>query len=293
MVLELNSSDDRGIDVVREEIKTFCQMGSFKFLRSNNSSHNNGSIDSSSNTNNSHSKSIPFNSSTRSNTKSDCSFKLVILDEVDAMTNAAQNALRRIMEKHVKNVRFILICNYANNLIPALHSRCTRFRLGPLKKEAIKDRIMEILGLEHVKFDEDALNTCIRIAEGDMRRVLHILQAASGSDRITEEAIYSITGSPNPKDIEKIYQELLNNDNLEEICNFILDIQMEKSIALDDINTHLSSLVIMDSSHLKDKHKIYLLSEMAKLEQRLSKGTSERIQLASLIGMFKLSKTII
>lgn len=312
MILELNSSDDRGIDTVREEIKTFCQMGSFKFHSLHSSASNTLSVSSfldkgndGNDRNHNHDDS---NSSSNSENKKrkTCSFKLVILDEVDAMTNAAQNALRRIMEKYVKNVRFILICNYANNLIPALHSRCTRFRLGPLKKEAIAERAMDILRREHVKIDENALNTCIRIAEGDMRRVLHILQASSGSGHITEQVIYSTTGSPNPQDLLKIYNILLSQNNndgngrnsnndkefsLQEIYNFIFNIQMEKSIALEDINTHLSSLVATDKN-LKDTTKIYLLLEMGKLEQRLSKGASEKIQLASLIGMFKLSATI-
>lgn len=112
MVLELNASDDRGIDVVREQIKTFAST-----------------------------KQI-FSSSTQqaaTSTKSGLTgFKLIILDEADAMTSAAQMALRRIMEKYTANTRFCIIANYTHKLSPALLSRCTRFRFSPLKEADIR-----------------------------------------------------------------------------------------------------------------------------------------------------------
>lgn len=97
MILELNASDDRGIDVVREQIKTFAST-----------------------------KTI-FN----------LGVKLIILDEADSMTNIAQAALRRIIEQYSKNVRFFIICNYVSKILPAIQSRCTRFRFSPLEKQNI------------------------------------------------------------------------------------------------------------------------------------------------------------
>ena len=106
MVLELNASDERGIDVVRNQIKDFAGTRQL------------------------------FSSGT----------KLIVLDECDAMTSDAQFALRRIIEKYTKNARFCLICNYVSKIIPALQSRCTRFRFAPLAKHQIKDRLDEVRG---------------------------------------------------------------------------------------------------------------------------------------------------
>lgn len=122
-VLELNASDERGIDVVREQIKSFAETRSFAFAPA---AASNGMIQNGPNP----------------------GFKIIILDECDAMTNAAQNALRRIMEKYVRNVRFIIICNYASQIIPALQSRCTRFRFAPIPLNALSDRLDQITKLE-------------------------------------------------------------------------------------------------------------------------------------------------
>lgn len=108
MILDLNASDDRGIQVVREEIKSFA---STKTL---------------------------FNSG----------FKMILLDEADALTQAAQNALRRVVEQYTKNVRFCLVCNYVGKIIPALQSRCTRFRFAPLEIPQIEDRLKVVIDAE-------------------------------------------------------------------------------------------------------------------------------------------------
>jgi replication factor C subunit 3/5 len=107
-VLELNASDDRGIGVIRDQIMSFAST-----------------------------KTI-FNKG----------FKLIILDEADAMTHDAQNALRRILEKFTENVRFCIICNYLNKIIPAIQSRCTRFRFGPLHDDKMKARLTHIIEQE-------------------------------------------------------------------------------------------------------------------------------------------------
>lgn len=110
-VLELNASDDRGIDVVRGQIKSFA--------------------------------------STRNvfSTQQD-TFKLIVLDEADAMTQAAQSALRRVIEQYTRNVRFCIICNYVNKIIPAIQSRCTRFRFSPLDTAQIARRLDGVIEAE-------------------------------------------------------------------------------------------------------------------------------------------------
>lgn len=154
MVLELNASDDRGIDVVREQIKTFASTKQiFNMLPS----------------------------STAANPVA--SYKLIILDEADAMTSTAQMALRRIMEKYTTNTRFCIIANYAHKLSPALLSRCTRFRFSPLKEQDIQVLIDKVIREEDVKINSDAIEALVRLSKGDMRRALNVLQACHASSK--------------------------------------------------------------------------------------------------------------
>lgn len=152
MVLELNASDDRGIDVVREQIKTFAST-----------------------------KQI-FNVAASSST-SMASYKLIILDEADAMTSTAQMALRRIMEKYTANTRFCVIANYTHKLSPALLSRCTRFRFSPLKEKDIRVLVDKVIVEEKVNIDGPATDALVTLSKGDMRRALNVLQACHASSR--------------------------------------------------------------------------------------------------------------
>lgn len=139
MALELNASDDRGINVVREQIKSFASTQHLV---------NRG-------------------------------VKLVVLDEADSMTNAAQFALRRIIEKYTRSTRFCLICNYASKIIPALQSRCTRFRFMPLNKEDAMGRLREIAAAEGLDLTDSGVNAITELGRGDMRKCLNIMQSTS------------------------------------------------------------------------------------------------------------------
>lgn len=152
MVLELNASDDRGIDVVREQIKTFAST-----------------------------KQIFSMNATSSSSTSMAQYKLIILDEADAMTSTAQMALRRIMEKYTANTRFCIIANYTHKLSPALLSRCTRFRFSPLKERDIRVLVDKVITEENVQITPDATDALVRLSKGDMRRALNVLQACHAS----------------------------------------------------------------------------------------------------------------
>jgi replication factor C subunit 3/5 len=154
MVLELNASDDRGIDVVREQIKTFA---STKQIFTNTPSSSSASI---------------------------ASYKLIILDEADAMTSTAQMALRRIMEKYTANTRFCVIANYTHKLSPALLSRCTRFRFSPLKEKDIRVLVDKVILEENVQITPEATDALVRLSKGDMRRALNVLQACHASSML-------------------------------------------------------------------------------------------------------------
>jgi replication factor C subunit 3/5 len=166
MVLELNASDDRGIDVVREQIKTFAST-----------------------------KQIFTLASTAASRTGLAGFKLIILDEADAMTNTAQMALRRIMEKYTANTRFCIIANYAHKLSPALLSRCTRFRFSPLKEADIRVLVDRVIEEENVKIMPAAADALVTLSRGDMRRALNVLQACHASSKSIRNPLSSLWSS--------------------------------------------------------------------------------------------------
>ncbi|XP_043670893.1 replication factor C subunit 5 isoform X3 [Vespula pensylvanica] len=246
MVLEMNASDDRGIGIVRGQILNFASTGTM--YRSG--------------------------------------FKLIILDEADAMTNDAQNALRRIIEKYTENVRFCIICNYLGKIIPALQSRCTKFRFGPLQSEQILPRLNEVIEQENLKVTDDGKQALMTLCGGDMRKVLNILQStwlAFGS--VTEETVYSCVGHPLPVDIRNITNWLLNESYELSYCK-IQDLKIKKGLALQDILTELHLFV----------HKNYILInlviKMAEIEKRIAVGCSEAVQLNALVAAFHQAREI-
>ncbi|XP_015189375.1 PREDICTED: replication factor C subunit 5 [Polistes dominula] len=250
MVLEMNASDDRGIGIVRGQILNFASTGTM--YRSG--------------------------------------FKLIILDEADAMTNDAQNALRRIIEKYTENVRFCIICNYLGKIIPALQSRCTKFRFGPLQSEQILPRLNEVIELENLKVTEDGKQALMTLCNGDMRKVLNILQStwlAFGS--VTEENVYSCVGHPLPVDIRNILNWLLNETYELSYCK-IQDLKIKKGLALQDILTELHLFV--HKIEFPDNIIIDLVIKMAEIEKRVAVGCNEAIQLNALVAAFHQAREI-
>ena len=212
--------------------------------------------------------------------------KLIILDEADAMTSDAQFALRRIMEKYSKNARFCIICNYVSKIIPALQSRCTRFRFSPLASNQIQGRLEHVATQEQCHVTPDGIQAILRLSGGDMRRVLNLLQATamSNHDRpVDETAVYLTSGAPLPQDMDRILEWLMNHDfpsafsDIHQMC-------VTKGYALTDVLHDLTDKILcldMDSVPLA-----LLLDGMSAVEHRLALGTDERIQLASLVGVF-------
>lgn len=247
MVLELNASDDRGIDVVRQQIQDFASTQSFSF-----------------------------------GAKS--SVKLVLLDEADAMTKDAQFALRRVIEKYTKSTRFALICNHVNKIIPALQSRCTRFRFAPLDAIHVSDRLKHVIAAEGLDVTESGLAALVRLCNGDMRKALNILQSTHmASQQITEEAVYLCTGNPLPKDIEKIAHWLLN-ESFANSFKQISEIKTRKGLALVDIVREVTMFVF--KIRMPSGVRVGLINDLADIEYRLSFGCSDKLQLGSLIATF-------
>lgn len=250
MTLELNASDDRGIDVVRDQIKEFA--GTKKLFSAG--------------------------------------VKLVILDEADAMTQEAQSALRRVIEKYTSTTRFCLICNYVNKIMPALQSRCTRFRFAPLQPTQITGRLDHVIASERVNINETGKAAILQLACGDLRRVLNLLQSADMAyDAIDEEAVYLTAGAAVPRIIEGMFKSLLN-DGFEQAYRGMLQANVDFGYALSDITRELS--VIVTNTELPDAAMAYLLDKLSTIEFRLSHGASEKMQLAALVGAFIVARSM-
>eukprot|EP00096_Caligus_rogercresseyi_P012729 TRINITY_DN5431_c0_g1_i1.p1 TRINITY_DN5431_c0_g1~~TRINITY_DN5431_c0_g1_i1.p1 ORF type:complete len:353 (+),score=92.15 TRINITY_DN5431_c0_g1_i1:39-1061(+) len=253
-VLELNASDDRGIDVVRGRILNFA--------------------------------------STKAMGGSQATFKLIILDEADAMTNDAQNALRRIIEKFTENVRFCLICNYLSKIIPALQSRCTRFRFAPLSPDQILPRLNRVVQEESLTLTADGEKALLSLGQGDMRRILNILQSCSMAfDTINAPNIFACTGQPAPEDINIALESLLNDDFTRVYSVIQGDLQTKKGLSLIDILRELHLLV--HRLEVSNRVKVNLLIKLADAEHRLHSGASEKIQLGSVVAAFRLAREMI
>jgi replication factor C subunit 3/5 len=146
------------------------------------------------------------------------------------MTTAAQAALRRVIEQYTKNVRFCIICNYVNKIIPAIQSRCTRFRFSPLPITEVEKRLNHVVEAERYKLfmahrdmlltrsysvnlTDDGKTALLKLSKGDMRRALNVLQACHAAyERIGETEVYTCTGSPHPADIEAIVNSMLTEE---------------------------------------------------------------------------------
>jgi replication factor C subunit 3/5 len=264
MVMELNASDDRGIEVVRNKIKCFVSNKNVFFKEK-------GDI-----------------------------FKLVILDETDAMTSDAQAILRQIIEKYTRTARFCLICNYIQNITPALQSRCQKFRFSPIPSFELTEKIYEIAKYENIKLDITGANAIIHKSNGDMRKVINNLQSISMAyDKIDEYAVNTFLGSPTNLDINKIINSLIN-DTFESSFVFINNLQSNMGYSLNDIifelNESLQYFIINMKSNIYSLNKLSInnvcniLSELRFIEFNLAVSSTEYIQLMALIGLFKNNK---
>ncbi|TXG53005.1 hypothetical protein EZV62_022174 [Acer yangbiense] len=252
MILELNASDDRGIDVVRQQIQDFASTQSFSFGAK-----------------------LPV--------------KLVLLDEADAMTKDAQFALRRVIEKYTKSTRFALICNQVNKIIPALQSRCTRFRFAPLEPIHVSERLKHVIKAEGLDVPESGLAALVRLSNGDMRKALNILQSTHmASQQITEEVVYLCTGNPLPKDIEQLSFWLLN-ESFADSFKRISEIKTRKGLALIDIVREVTMFVF--KIKMPSEVRVRLIDDLANIEYRLSFGCNDKLQLGSLISTFTRART--
>lgn len=205
-VLELNASDDRGIDIVRDRIKIFAHR------------------------------------------RIESGFKLIVLDEADSMTTAAQQALRRLMET-VPDTRFILICNTFTKIFEPVQSRCAVLRFERISDSEISSRLCEIASYESIDVDKEAMQLITTLSDGDFRQALNVLQSCMMMSRIDEETILKVVGQPSPKLIERILDFLIEKNEEQAIAAFerIWD---DKFDPIDIVNSFFRSARNRDSYEL-------------------------------------------
>jgi replication factor C subunit 3/5 len=255
MVLDINASEERGIEVVRNKIKNFISTKGV-FL-----------------------------------SKDSSMFKLVILDEADAMTIDAQSMLVSVIDKFTINVRFCLICNYIKKISPQIQSRCTIFKFSPLSKSDITKKLNDISSKMKLKISKDGIDTIIKISRGDMRKVLNILQATSMAyDTINSENVTNCIGYPTSKHMDTILASLIK-DPYSKCYNDISLLISKNGYSLMDILTELTDLVMANFINKKiSQDKVAsILGNMREIEMNLTLCPSESIQLSGLVGLFKLA----
>ncbi len=239
--IEMNASDERGIDVVRHKIKEFARTAPI---------------------------SAPF--------------KIIFLDEADALTADAQAALRRTMEMFSKSCRFILSCNYVSRIIEPIQSRCALFRFKPVPKEAMRKRLLEICEKEGVKITDDGLEAILYISAGDFRKAINILQAAAAvGELIDAEKIYQVSATAQPKEISEIIETALNG-NFVEAREKLSRLMIEYGMSGEDVISQFFREIL--SSNINEKLKVVLIDKLGEIDFRLTEGANERIQLDAFLA---------
>jgi replication factor C subunit 3/5 len=255
MVLEINASEERGIDVVRSKIKDFVTTRGNFF-----------------------GKSVSF-------------FKLVILDEADAMTNEAQAMLRRVIETHTDNARFCLICNYRSKIIDAIQSRCTMFKFPPLDAESIKAKIKDVASSQNIDIDESGIQMLIKLSNGDMRKLLNIFQSIAMLEQpITCDFVAEFIGYPGKKDMKHIVN-ILNGDNLKNnICKLNNYIKTN-SFSIQNIITELTDMIYSDimSDNVDITKMRMLIKELSNIEINMCYSPNPPIQISTLASIYYIS----
>ncbi|MFW6230652.1 MAG: replication factor C small subunit [Nanoarchaeota archaeon] len=240
--LELNASDERGIDIIRNNVKDFAKTRSLK--------------------------EIPF--------------KIIYLDECDALTREAQQALRRTMENYTKTTRFILSCNFSSKIIDPIQSRCAVFRFRKLPKEDISSMVDGIAKQENITVTDGGKEALFNASEGDCRRLKNLLQSsATLSATVDEETVYSLASVAKPEEIKKVL-ELAVSGKFSDARKMLLDVGLNFGLSGLDIIKQLQQNVL--ELDMPDKAKMKLIEKCAQAEFRMVEGSDEHIQLEALLA---------
>jgi replication factor C small subunit len=244
--LELNASDERGIDVVREKVKEFARSRSLR--------------------------NIPF--------------KIIYLDEADALTKEAQQALRRTMENYTQTCRFILACNYSSKIIDPIQSRCTLFKFKPLPEKDVFTIIDKIAQKEGFSIDNESKKALFNVSNGDCRRVENILQGCAAiSKKIDTSLIYELASAARPDEIKEVLSLCINN-SFEKARDKLLKTMLHYGLSgIDTVKQFQSNIWGLS---IDNKKKLEMIKETGEIEFRMVEGSDEFIQLEALLAKFVL-----
>jgi replication factor C small subunit len=246
-ILSLNASDERGIDVIRGKVKDFARTKSIG--------------------------NVPF--------------KLIFLDESDALTPEAQQALRRTMEAFTNLSRFILTANYSSRIIEPIQSRCAVFRFTSLKDSDVKHYIERLVKGEKLKIDDAAIDEIVKLSEGDLRKVANILQASAIlNKKITKDVIYEVSMQAEPREVRKMIDHALNG-KFSESREILKELLLKRGVSGEDIIKQISSQIY--DLDIPEKAKVEMIEKVGDFEYRLQTG-NEQIQLEALLARFALYK---
>lgn len=244
-ILELNASDERGIQVVREKVKNFAQLTA---------------------------------GGKRPDGVACPPYKIIILDEADSMTKDAQSALRRTMEKSGKSTKFCLICNYVSRIIEPITSRCAKFRFKPLADGILMERIELIMEKENVVVNEEGKKAIILTSEGDLRKAITSLQSCArlkGDVEVRQEDVYEISGVIPERYIEGLLEvcQLNSYERLQEH----VDIMMCEGFSGHQLISQLHDHTV-ENACLNDQQKSAIAERLAVAEHCLLEGADEYLQ---------------
>jgi len=217
----------------------------------------------------------------------DSGFKIIFLDESDALTQDAQQALRRTMEKYTKTCRFILSANYSSRIIEPIQSRCVVFRFKPLNPKDVEGKLDEIAKNEGIKVEQKAIQAISYVGEGDLRKCINVLQAASAlSKDVKEKNVYEVASMARPEEVKKMIGVALQGKFLE-ARKLLEELMYNYGMSGEDvINQIYKEIVNMPEEELPGKHKVELVDVIGEYNFRMVEGANERLQLEALLAQF-------
>lgn len=250
-VIELNASDERGIGIVRNKIKDFAK-GAI------------GRVDEE------YKKYYPCPD-----------FKLIILDEADAMTPDAQSALRKMMEDMSNITRFCFICNYINQIIDPIASRCSKLRFKSINQDALLEKLKIISKIENIVLNDECFKTVVEISEGDARRSIMTLQNLKYFDvkTITPKKILEITGNINEDEYKNFLSSCING-NIENIQKLTKKIKTD-CYPIHNVLKYINKEIL--KSELNDNQKSLIFIELAKTDAKITEGCDEYLQMLNIL----------
>jgi replication factor C small subunit len=240
-LLEMNASDERKLESIRSKVKQFARTA-------------------------------PFGGA---------SFKIIFLDEADALTNDAQGALRRIMEQYAETCRFILSCNYSSKIIEPIQSRCAVFRFRPLAEAEVSDQVHSVAKIEGITLDDEAAEALVRISQGDLRKAITALQVAAAlENKITRNLIYETSATAPPESLHQ-YLMACRQDGFHAARRRLRELLDRYGLAGTDFVNQLHR-ELYGADFLTEIQKLDLTELMAEIDFRLVEGGGESVQLDAL-----------